>query len=230
MARSRLEAVIWDMDGVIADTALYHFGAWQDVFRKREVAYTEEDFKRNFGRRNDTIIPDIMGGNLPGGEVEAIASEKEENYRKRLAQNIKPLPGAIELIGALKEHGVKMAIASSAPMENIQLITRGLGISNYFQAIVSGRQVSEGKPSPQGFLLAAEKLEVTPENCVVIEDAIAGVAGAKRAGMKCLAVTSNHTKQSLMEADLVVDTLEAVTVDDLSGLFGKEPLQCKEVL
>ena len=220
MASSRLEAVIWDMDGVIADTALYHLGAWQDVFRKREVAYTEEDFKRNFGRRNDTIIRDIMGGNLSGGEVEAVASEKEENYRKRLAQNIKPLPGAIELIGALKEHGVKMAIASSAPMENIQLITRGLGISNYFQAIVSGRQVSEGKPSPQGFLLAAKELEVTPENCVVIEDAIDGVSGAKRAGMKCLAVTNNHPKQSLMEADLVVDTLEAVTVDDLAGLFG----------
>ena len=220
MASSRLEAVIWDMDGVIADTALYHFGAWQDVFRKREVAYTEEDFKHNFGRRNDTIIRDIMGGNLSGGEVEAIASEKEENYRRRVAQNIKPLPGAIELIRALREYGVKMAIASSSPMENIQLIIRGLGINDYFQVIVSGRQVSEGKPSPQGFLLAAKELEVTPENCVVIEDAIDGVSGAKRAGMKCLAVTNNHPKQSLMEADLVVGTLEAVTVDDLSGLFG----------
>ena len=224
MVGSRLEAVIWDMDGVIADTALYHFRAWQDVFRKREVAYTEEDFKRNFGRRNDTIIRNVTGGNLSGGEVEAIANEKEENYRRRVTRNIKPLPGAIELIRALKEHGVKMAIASSAPMENIQLIIRGLGINNYFQAIVSGRQVSEGKPSPQGFLLAAKELEVTPENCVVIEDAIDGVSGAKRAGMKCLAVTSNHTKQSLMEADLVVDTLEDVTVDDLSGLFGKEGL------
>ena len=220
MVGSRLEAVIWDMDGVIADTALYHFGAWQDVFRKREVAYTEEDFKHNFGRRNDTIIRNIMGGNLSGGEVEAIASEKEENYRRRVAQNIKPLPGAIELIRALREYGVKMAIASSSPIENIQLIIRGLGINDYFQVIVSGRQVSEGKPSPQGFLLAARELEVTPENCVVIEDAIDGVSGAKRAGMKCLAVTSNHAKQSLMEADLVVDTLEAVTVDDLAGLFG----------
>ena len=115
-----------------------------------------------------------------------------------------------------------MAIASSSPVENIQLILGGLGIDSYFQFIVSGKQVSEGKPSPQGFLLAAKKLEVAPENCVVIEDAIDGVAGAKRAGMKCLAVTNNHSKQSLVEADLVVDTLEAVTVDDLAGLFGKE--------
>ena len=222
MVESRLEAVIWDMDGVIADTALYHFKAWQDVFRKRGVSYTEEDFKRNFGRRNDTIIPDIMGGNLSPSEVEAIATEKEENYRQRVAQNIKPLPGAIELIRALRERGVKMAIASSSPVENIQLILGGLGIDSYFQVIVWGRQVSEGKPSPQGFLLAAKKLEVAPENCVVIEDAIDGVAGAKRAGMSCLAVTNNHSKQSLVAADLVVDTLEAVTVDDLAGLFGKE--------
>ncbi|HUV75937.1 MAG TPA: HAD family phosphatase [Dehalococcoidales bacterium] len=222
MIESRLEAVIWDMDGVIADTALYHFKAWQDVFRKRRGSYTEEDFKRNFGRRNDTIIPNIMGGNLSSSEVEAIAGEKEDNYRQRVAQNIKPLPGAIELIRALRERGVKMAIASSSPVENIQLILGGLGIDSYFQFIVSGKQVSEGKPSPQGFLLAAKKLEVAPENCVVIEDAIDGVAGAKRAGMKCLAVTNNHSKQSLVEADLVVDTLEAVTVDDLAGLFGKE--------
>ena len=222
MAESRLEAVIWDMDGVIADTALYHFKAWQDVFRKRGVSYTEEDFKRNFGRRNDAIIPDIMGGNLSSSEVDAIAIEKEENYRQRVAQNIKSLPGAVELISALRERGVKMAIASSSPVENIQLILGGLGIDSYFQVIVWGRQVSEGKPSPQGFLLAAKKLDVAPENCVVIEDAIDGVAGAKRAVMKCLAVTNNHPEQSLVAADLVVDTLETVTVDDLAGLFGKE--------
>lgn len=222
MVESRLEAVIWDMDGVIADTALYHFKAWQDVFRKRRGSYTEEDFKRNFGRRNDAIIPNIMGGNLSSSEVEAIATEKEENYRQRVAQNIKSLPGAIELIRALRERGVKMAIASSSPVENIQLILGGLGIDSYFQVIVWGRQVSEGKPSPQGYLLAAKKLEVAPENCVVIEDAIDGVAGAKRAGMKCLAVTNNHSKQSLVAADLVVDTLETVTVDDLAGLFGKK--------
>ena len=112
-----------------------------------------------------------------------------------------------------------MAIASSAPMENIQLVIRGLGISNYFQAIVWGREVAEGKPSPQGFLLAAEKLGVEPKDCIVIEDAVAGVAAAKRAGMKSLAVTNTHPKASLKEADHVVDTLETVGVDGLAGLF-----------
>ncbi len=218
------------MDGVIADTALYHFKAWQEVFQKRGINFTTEDFKHNFGQRNDSIIRYALGKNASPDEVDVIANEKEENYRQRVAQNIKPLSGAIELIRALKEHGVKMAIASSAPIENIQLVTRGLAVNNYFQVIVWGREVTEGKPSPQAFLLAAKRLEVEPRNCIVIEDAVAGVTAAKRAGMKCLAVTNTHPKISLKEADLVVDTLEAVSVDDLSGLFGKEPLQYKVVL
>jgi len=219
MLRSKFEAVIWDMDGVIADTAPYHFQAWQDVFQKKGINFTEEDFKRNFGQRNDTIIRYALGKNVSPDEVDVIANEKEENYRQRVAQNIKPLSGAIELITSLKEHGVKMAIASSAPMENIQLVTRGLAVNNYFQVIVWGRQVTEGKPSPQAFLLAARRLEVEPKNCVVIEDAVAGVTAAKRAGMKCLAVTNTHPKISLMAADLVADTLETISVADLARLF-----------
>ncbi len=207
------------MDGVIADTAPYHFGAWREVFQEKGVNFTGEDFKRNFGQRNDTIIRKTLGGGISVSEIDAIASEKEENYRQRVRQNIKPLPGAIELIKLLKEHGVKIAIASSAPIENIQLVSQGLSIDNYFQAIVWGREVTEGKPSPQGFLLAAQKLGVEPKNCVVIEDAVAGVTAAKRAGMQCLAVTNTHPRKSLTEADLVVDTLEALSVDDLAGLF-----------
>lgn len=218
------------MDGVIADTAPYHFKAWQEVFQKRGINFTTEDFKHNFGQRNDSIIRYALGKNASPDEVDVIVNEKEENYRQRVAQNIKPLSGAIELIRALKEHRVKMAIASSAPIENIQLVTRGLAVNNYFQVIVWGREVTEGKPSPQAFLLASKRLEVEPKNCVVIEDAVAGVAAAKRAGMKCLAVTNTHPEKSLKAADLVVDTLETITVDDLSGLFGKEPLQYKVVL
>ena len=207
------------MDGVIADTAPYHFQAWQEVFQKRGINFTTEDFKHNFGQRNDSIIRYALGENVSPDEVDVIASEKEENYRQRVAQNIKPLSGAIELIASLKEHGVKMAIASSAPMENIQLVTRGLAVNNYFQVIVWGREVTEGKPSPQAFLLAAKRLEVEPKNCVVIEDAVVGVTAAKRAGMKCLAVTNTHPEKSLMAADLVVDTLETISVDGLARLF-----------
>jgi len=217
----KTKAVIWDMDGVIADTGPYHCKAWQGVFQKRGVKFTEEDFRRNFGQRNDTIIRNTLGEATPQSEVDAIAREKDNNFRNRVRQNIKQLPGAINLIKSLAEHGFKIALASSAPIENIQLITTGLGINNDFQAIVSGREVTEGKPSPQGFLLAAQRLGVEPKNCVVIEDAVAGVTAAKRAGMHCLAVTNTHPKTSLAEADMVVDTLEAVSVNDLERLLAE---------
>ena len=213
------EAVIWDMDGVIADTAPYHFSAWQEIFSKRGVEFTEEDFKRNFGQRNDTIIRNTLGEQIAKGEIAATAKEKEETFRKLVRQNIRPLPGAVELIKSLREHGFKIALASSAPMENIQLVTQSLGIIDYFHVIVTGREVTEGKPSPQGFLLAAQKLGVAPEDCVVIEDAIAGVAAAKRAGMHCIAVTNTHPSESLTEADLIVDTLQKVAVADLEQML-----------
>ena len=219
MPRNETKAVIWDMDGVIADTGPYHFKAWQQVLQKRGVNFTEEDFKRNFGQRNDTIIRNTLGEQIPQSEVDAIAREKEKTFRKLLRQNIKPLPGAIKLIKSLGEHGFKIALASSAPMENIRLVTRSLEINDYFQAIVSGRDVTEGKPSPQGFLLAAQKLGVAPKQCVVIEDAIAGVAACKRAGAHCIAVTNTNPREKLKEADLIVDTLEAVNINDLEELL-----------
>ena len=219
MSEGKLEAVLWDLDGVIADTGSYHCRAWQDVFGKRGVNFTEDDFKRYFGQRNDTIIRSTLGGSISPEELDIIASEKEETLRRLIASNVRPLPGAIELVRSLRQHGLKMAIASSGPPENIQLILRGLGIEDCFQAIVSGREVAESKPSPQIFLLAAQKLGVKPVNSVVMEDAMVGVTGAKRAGMKCVAVTNSHSRNSLQEADLIVDTLEAISVRHLAGLF-----------
>ncbi len=218
----KARAVIWDMDGVIADTAPYHLKAWQKVFQKSGVNFTEDDFRHNFGQRNDTIIKNILGEQVSQSEMETIAREKEKTFRKVVGQNITPLPGAIKLMKSLGEHGFKMAIASSAPMENIRLVTQGLGIDNYFHSIVTGQDVTEGKPSPQGFLLAAKKLGVEPEDCIVIEDAVAGVTAAKRAGMHCIAVTNTHPRENLMEADLVLYTLEGVTMNDLEELLSPD--------
>jgi beta-phosphoglucomutase family hydrolase len=219
MTLSKNRAVIWDMDGVIADTAPYHFRAWQEVFSQRKANYTEDSFRRNFGKRNDAIIRNILGSEISLSDMEAIAAEKEASFRKRARNNIKPLPGAIELLQSLSEHGFPQALGSSAPIENIELVTQELGIEGFFQVIVSGREVREGKPSPQGFLLAAERLGVKPQDCVVIEDAMAGVSAAKQAQMHCIAVTNTSPKTKLAEADLVVDTLEKVTVSDLANLL-----------
>jgi beta-phosphoglucomutase family hydrolase len=221
MSEGKLEAVLWDLDGVIADTAKSHYLAWQDVFRERGVSFTWPDFIKLFGRRHDAIIRFALGDNLTPEEFDAITDEKQKNYRRIVAENIVPLPGAIGLMKALEAHGIKSAIASSAVPENIEIIVRGLGIESYFQAIAWGTEVKEGKPSPQIFLRAAEKLGVRPADCTVIEDAIAGVAAAKKAGMKCVAVTNSHPRRDLKNADLIVDSLEAVGVTDLARLFTK---------
>jgi len=219
MSKIEAKAVIWDMDGVIADTAPYHLSAWQEVFQEMGVKFTKEDFRHSFGQRNDTIIRNTLGEETSQEEIDAISGKKEASFRRRIEQNLKPLPGVIKLITSLKEHGFKIALASSAPIENIQLLSTGLGIENYFQTIISDKDVTEGKPSPQGFLLAAQRLGVEPKKCIVIEDSVAGVTAAKRAGMHCLAITNTHPRRSLKQAEFIVDTLEAVTANDLEGLL-----------
>ncbi len=219
MAENKMKAVIWDMDGIIADTSQYHHKGWQIVFRKRGINYTEADFRRNTGKRSDTIIREVLGEKIPQNEITELIQEKDETFRQLMGGNIKLFPGVLKLITSLKEHDFKIAIASSAPMENIQLITQSLKIANYFDAIISGWEVTKGKPHPQTFLLAAEKLGVETEDCIVIEDAISGVTASKRAGMRCIAVTNTTSREELREADLIIDTLEEITVDDLTRLL-----------
>jgi len=221
MSNNSKRAIIWDMDGVIADTGTYHCRSWQQAFKKQGINFTEEDFQHIFGQRNDTIIRKTLGRPLTQAEVDAIVQDKEEFFRQTVKQNLKLFPGVIDLLKTLQENRIGSAIASSAPMENIRLILGGLGLEGYFQAIVYGREVTEGKPSPQGYLLAAQKLGVEPQNCIVIEDAVAGVTGAKRAGMHCIAVTNTHPPESLSEADLIVDSLEKISLEDLNRLFGE---------
>jgi beta-phosphoglucomutase family hydrolase len=219
MSKSHLEAVIWDLDGVIADTAEYHYQAWQEVLGKRGVEFSRVDFMPLFGRRHDAIIKFVLGNGLPKKELEMITEEKQQSYRRRMTGNVRSIPGAVELIKSLHEYGLKQAIASSAVPENIEIVTRELGIADCFQAIINGMEVEEGKPDPQIFRLAAKRLKEKPENCTVIEDAIAGVAAAKQAGMKCIAVTNSHPKNSLKAADLVVDSLEKVSIVGIQKLF-----------
>ena len=139
MSENRLEAVLWDLDGVIADTGKYHYLAWTDVFGKRGVNFTEKDFMRHFGRRHDTIIRFALGDGITPAEFDAITEEKQANYRRRVSRDIRALPGALELIRALNARKIKTAIASSAPLENIDIILGGLGIRDCFQAIAQGR-------------------------------------------------------------------------------------------
>jgi beta-phosphoglucomutase family hydrolase len=219
MSPKENRAVIWDMDGVLVDTAEHHYQSWKFAFAKQGIEFSQEDFKKIFGMRNDAIIRKTMGGGAGRDKIEEVAKDKEEFFRTTVKRDLRPFPGVIDLLKTLKGNGIRSAIASSAPMENIRVILEGLGIKEYFQALVYGQEVTEGKPSPLIFQLAARKLGVETRCCIVIEDAVAGVKAAKAAGMRCIAVTNSHPAESLAGADLVVDSLQKVGLNELNKLF-----------
>jgi len=208
--RQSKRTVLWDMDGVIADSRSFHFAAWQETFAERGIGFTGEDFNELFGTRNDFIIGSVMGRELPEEDVKIMVQEKERIFRRQARGNVQPFPGAIRLLNAIKKANFKLGLVSSAPKENINLVIGELGLNGIFDCIVFGREVFESKPSPQIYLLAADRLEVAPADCLVIEDSPQGIRAAKTAGMKCLAITNTHPRQKLEEADKVVDSLENV--------------------
>ena len=212
-------AILWDMDGTIVNSLPFHKHAWQETFAKRGEDFTEEDFQWANGRRNEEIIPHFLKRSMPPEEVNIIADEKEATFRRLVKDSVKALPGVIELIKSLAAAKYQLAVVSSTPEENIELITKMLGIKKYFSLLINGDDVKEGKPSPQCFLLGAEKLGVEPKNCVVMEDAVVGVRAAKRAGMHCIAVANTCPREDIAEADIVVNSLEEINVKTIEELF-----------
>jgi len=204
-----LHAVIWDLDGVIIDSAEEHRQAWQRLAQEEGIQLSDADFWATFGKRNDDIIP-VIWGPQPLQRVQALANRKEAYFRELIRKTGAALPGSIELLRGLHEEGFVQALASSAPIENIQLISEVLGLRQYFTALVSGETVAHGKPAPDIFLKAAKELGTSPGQCLVIEDAVAGVQAAHAAGMRCIAVAGNRDLPGLREAELMVKSLTEV--------------------
>jgi HAD superfamily hydrolase (TIGR01509 family) len=146
-------------------------------------------------------------------------AEKNRLFGKMIEGGLKPLPGVLDLLAVLKDGGVKVAVVSSSPLERVNASLKEVGLILEFELIVSGDCCDKGKPDPQPFLLAAKRLGVTPGECVVVEDAEAGVLAGKAAGMKVVAVKSPNTHgQDLGAADLVVDSMVDINVKVLEGL------------
>lgn len=206
-----VQVVIWDMDGVIIDSAQEHRQAWQRLAQEEGVRFTDADFWATFGRRNNDIIT-LMWGTLPPERLQELADRKEDYFRALIRTTAAPLPGSIELLRGLHEAGFLQALASSAPVENVQLISEVLGLGQYLTALVSGETVPQGKPAPDIFLKAAGELDMDPAQCLVIEDAVAGVQAAHAAGMRCIAVAGNRDLPGLHEAELMVKSLTEVDV------------------
>jgi len=212
-----IRAIIWDLDGVILDSAEEHRLAWQRLAQDEGIVFTDTDFWATFGKRNNDIIPHYWQV-TSAEQVQALADRKETLFREFVRETAAFLPGAEELMRDLHEAGFAQALASSTPVENITLISELLGLERYLSALVSGETVAHGKPAPDIFLRAAEVLGIPPAACVVIEDAVAGVQAAHAAGMRCISVAGARDLPGLRAAELMVRDLTEVDVERVRAL------------
>ena len=217
------KAVLWDMDGVIADTGAAHFAAWRQVMAELSRPFDEADFRRIFGLVNPDAIRLLFGETVSSHEIARISEHKETLFREVVQGQVSLLPGVETWLERLRQQGYRQAIASSAPRPNIDVLLHALNIGPYFQAIVSAEDVTKGKPDPSIFLRAAAALGVPPARCVVVEDAVAGVQAARRAGMVCLAVATTQPAERLSNADLVVTRLTELADDAFERLLNLRP-------
>lgn len=213
------KAVIWDLDGVIADTGAAHFAAWQQVMAELDRPFDQADFRRIFGIANPDIVRLLLGETVSSHEMARISERKETFFREAVQIHVSLLPGVETWLERLEQQRYHQAIASSAPRANIEVLLHVLNIGPYFQATVSADDATKGKPDPAIFLRAAAALGVSPGRCVVVEDSVAGVQAARRAGMVCLAVATTQPAEKLGDADLVVKRLTDLSDDAFERLL-----------
>lgn len=211
-----IKAVIFDMDGLMIETEHLQSKSFEHVLTNLGIKpeFNQDGVIQIVGvaaKENLKILKEKHG---IAQDVESLLKKKQKFYIKLLLQNLKPKKGLFPLLKKLKKKGLKLAIASSSSLEHIKLVLKGLGLSDDFDVIVSGESVPHGKPHPDVFLKAAEKLNVDPGECLVLEDAQSGVEAAFRAKMQVIAVPSKYTKShDFAKADLIVPSLEKITID-----------------
>jgi len=213
--------VIFDMDGVLVDTYGPHFESWRAVGLEEGLSVSEAEFAPTFGRTSREIIAALWPQrDYSDDQIAALDDRKEAAFRRIVRARFPAMPGAIDLLHALADSGFALAVGSSGPPENIDLVLQRLGARRLFQAIVTGRDVTRGKPDPQVFLIASERLGIVPGRLAVVEDAPAGVAAANAAGMTSVGLASTgRTRESLSAAALVVDSLDELSAEVLRGLI-----------
>jgi beta-phosphoglucomutase len=215
-----VRAVLWDMDGVLVDTGEFHFQSWDAVLPAYGIPFSREFFRGTFGMNNAGILSILLGDKLTPELLAEISNQKEEQFRQAIRGHVQPLPGVLAWLERLQAASFRQGIASSAPLANIDTVVDELGLRDYFDAIVSGVDLP-GKPEPALFLKVACSLGARPEHCVVVEDAVAGVEAAKRAGMHCIAVTTTNAAGALQAADVIVERLDALPADAFQRLLPK---------
>jgi HAD superfamily hydrolase (TIGR01509 family) len=213
--------ILWDLDGVLADTGEVHYQAWVETLAGAGLPFDWESFQKTFGMNNAGMLKYLFDEWFRGKQISIddfisqVSESKEIAFRHLIHGRVKLFPGVRQWLAWLKRMGYRQSIASSAPQENIEALVNELDIRKYFSALVSAADLP-GKPDPAVFFLAAQQLQVSPSCCIVVEDSVHGVEAARRAGMRCIAVTNTHDHQALMGADLIVSSLVALSEQDFN--------------
>lgn len=210
-----VKACIFDMDGVIVDTAKFHFRAWQRLAESLGIPFTEHQNEQLKGvSRVDSLEKILSWGNLELNSQKKIElMELKNKWYLDFVQEVAPqdmLPGTYDFLNACKNAGVKVALGSSS--KNAILILEKLQIIHFFDSIVDGNKITLSKPNPEVFLRAAREMDLEPSDCVVFEDAISGVDAAKSGGFRCVGIGDPHI---LSKADRVVESLAAIQLSEL---------------
>lgn len=190
-------AVIFDMDGVIVDTNPYHKISLKQFCERYGYKLNDEELvNRIYGRTNNEWIRNLFGP-LPKERILELGEEKEALFREIYKPVIKPLAGLEDFLKKLEAHTIPKAIGTSAPRSNVDFVLTGTRLTKYFPVILDQSDVEHGKPHPEIYLKAADRLKIAPQQCIVFEDSLSGVESAQRAGTKVIGVTTTHTHQEL---------------------------------
>ncbi len=211
---------VFDWDGVIVDSAPLHQLSWEIMAEKERKTFEPDAFVRGFGMTNEVIIPDILGWATGAAEIRRLAREKEETYRRLVREKgLSALPGVEVFLRRLQDAGIPCVVGSSTERANLECAIDVLGFREYLPQMVAGDEVKHGKPDPEIFLKAADKIGMPPARCVVFEDAVAGIQAARAAGMKVVAVTTTRKAEDLHEADIIVNQLNQLSTNAIAKLL-----------
>lgn len=211
---------IFDWDGVIIDSSRHHEKSWELLAQEEDLPLPPNHFVLGFGRKNQIIIPEIYQWSHDPAEIERLGNRKEELYRELMAaEPLEPLPGVRPWLEALRKAGVPRAVGSSTPRANLDAAMGRLGLTEFFDAIVSAEDVSQGKPHPEVFLKAAERIGCRPERCIVFEDAFAGIEAGLAGGMRVIGIATTHPEEELTRAHLAVKRMDKLSVEQLRRWF-----------
>jgi len=209
---SKFEAVIFDMDGTMVDNMQYHVRAWKEFVALYGVELSEQQLSMIPGRKNSDLLQLLLDRTFTTEEVTQFSKEKEALYRKLYAGNVASVSGLFEVLAYLRQNSIQYAVATSAPKENRELVLRELHLEDTFSVLVGEEDISKGKPDPEVYETCAKRLNVPSEQCLVFEDALAGVQSAKAAGMTVVGVQTAGANTQIEDADYSIDDFTQLTL------------------